>query len=65
MKTRFSDERPKFTSIDNFFLLDFDFPLEFIKYYSHNLKIKKNVYKSEMMTVNNYLNSQILIKIIN
>lgn len=44
MKTRFSDERSKFTtSIDNFFVLDFDFPLEFIKYYSHNLKIKNNV----------------------
>ncbi|CAI6362872.1 unnamed protein product [Macrosiphum euphorbiae] len=60
MKTRFSDESQKLAkSIDNFFILDFDGSLEFIEYYSHNLKIKMDVLKAEMMIVNNYLNSQI------
>lgn len=40
-------------------MLDFDGSLEFIEYYSHYLKIKKNVLKAEMMIVKNYLKSQI------
>lgn len=60
MKTRFSDESLKLAkSIDNFFMLDFDGSLEFIEYYSDNLKIKKDILKAEMMIVNNYLNSKI------
>lgn len=46
--------------IDNIFILDFDGSLElFIEYYSHNLKIKMDVLKAEIMIVNNYLNSKI------
>lgn len=39
-------------------MLDFDGSLEFIEYYSDNLKIKKDILKAEMMIVN-YLNSKI------
>jgi len=61
MKTRFFDESQKLAkSIDNFFIIDFDGSLlEFIEYYSHNLKIKMDVLEAEIMIVNNYLNSQI------
>lgn len=61
MKSRITHESQKVTkSVDNFFILDFDGPLEFNKYYSDNLKIKKNVLKAKMMIFDNYLN--ILIK---
>lgn len=56
MKTRFSDNSQKLAkSIDNFLILDFDGSLEFIEYYSHNLKIKKDILDCSRFAINRYI----------